>query len=101
MERELRLSREREDRRSSLRAQSEEPEASGRGHLFFKQFIAAAVIIAACILLNRSGIEFIKNCMAALGRAVRWELDIGAIGSAVSDIWSGIVTFFSETLPFK
>lgn len=75
---------------------SEHKERSGKGVLFLKQCVAAAIIIFACIMINKSGFEFGKKCLAALGRAVRWEFDFGAAWAGVLEWWNGVVGFWSD-----
>lgn len=69
---------------------------SSKGMMFFKQCLAVAIIILACVMINKSGFEFGKNCLSALGRAVRWEFDFGAALSSLNEWWNGIVGFWSD-----
>lgn len=64
-----------------------------RMKLILKQSIAVAVIIIGGILINRSGFEFGRNCISALGRAVKYNFDF--IG-----LWNSICGFFSEIWKF-
>lgn len=68
----------------------------GRGSLFLKQCIAAAIIIFACVMINRSGFNFGKNCISALGRAVHWQFDFGAAWSSFTDWFGGITEFWRD-----
>lgn len=67
-----------------------------RGSLFLKQCIAAAIIIFACVMINRSGFDFGKNCISALSRAVHWQFDFGAAWSSFTNWLGGITEFWSD-----
>ena len=64
--------------------------------LFLKQAVAVTVIIGLGVLINRSNFEFGKNCVAALGRAVRHELDWQALWNGFAGRIDGIWRIFSE-----
>lgn len=78
------------------RRDSAEVPAKHRSKLFIKQCAAVILIIAAYALINKSGLQFGKNCLSALGRAIRWEIDFGAIKAAVLGAFSSIAAFFSD-----
>lgn len=72
------------------------PHAKHRGILFIKQCAVVVLIIVLYALINRSGLRFGKNCLSALGRAIRWEVDFGAIKAAASAALNNIAAFFSD-----
>lgn len=83
-------------RSRQIREINEDKERSGRGTLFLKQCVAAAIIIFACVMINKSGFEFGKKCLDALGRAVRWDFDFGAAWGGFLEWWNGVVGFWSD-----
>lgn len=83
-------------RRRHDREAQDNAKPSGRGRLFLKQCAAAVIIIFACVMINKSGFEFGRNCLAALGRAVRWEFDFAAAWSGFLQWCSGVIEFWSD-----
>lgn len=77
-----------------------EPKHSGRGILFLKQCAAVTIIIVLCVLINKSGFNFGKNCLSALARAVRWEFDFGAALNVIFSWLSGAASFLRDIFNF-